>query len=104
MICGGAGGKVIQKCRSIPGPRRSARHTDSPGARHRDGAPFRPPLAVPPAPRAPAGFSNVTARESNVGSTHDGSHAFHMPASLWVAAAHRQAAHAPRGVTTPDRL
>jgi hypothetical protein len=34
---------------------------------------LRPPCVVPPAPRAPVGFSNVTARQSSEGSTKAGS-------------------------------
>ena len=36
------------------------------------GAPLRPPCAVPPAPRPPVGFSNVTARLSSDGSMYAG--------------------------------
>src|SRR3954454_22304622 len=46
----------------------SASTTRSPLRTRRLGAPFRPPWAVPPAPRAPVGFSNVAARESRRGS------------------------------------
>src|SRR2546423_2673271 len=47
-----------------PAPEMSARITRSPGPRMRFGAPLRPPAAVPPAPRAPVGFSNVYDRVS----------------------------------------
>src|SRR5688572_632306 len=52
----------------------SARTTRSPGSRRRLRAPLRPPWAVPPAPRAPVGFSKVAARESRLVSTTSGFH------------------------------
>ena len=75
MTCGGAGGNVIQMWRTVPGPSMSASTTFSPGASTFDGAPLRPPCAVPPAPRAPVGFSKVAARESSVRSIREGIHA-----------------------------
>ncbi len=77
MICdrmrsGRITGIVTQMWRITPGPSRSASTTDSPGCRVLLGAPLRPPWAVPPAPRAPVGFSKVAARESIVGSMKAG--------------------------------
>src|SRR5262245_58236780 len=56
----------------------------------RAGAPLRPPCAVPPAPRPPVGFSNVTARESSRASITEGSSTRHTRRSLVVAPRHRQ--------------
>ena len=68
MTSGGAGGIVIQMWRIVPGPSMSASTTDSPARTRMLGAPLRPPCAEPPAPRAPVGFSKVTARLSSDGS------------------------------------
>ena len=47
-----------------PGPRCRRARPARRAASRRFGAPLRPPCAVPPAPRAPVGFSNVAARAS----------------------------------------
>ena len=60
-------------CVTRPGPSRSHNVTRSPGAIVRIAAPFRPSAAVPPPPRAPVTFSNVTARQSRDGSINAGS-------------------------------
>ena len=72
MRSGRAGGTVSQMWRTTPGPSRSASTTRSPGSMRRFGAPLRPPWAVPPAPRAPVGFSKVAARESRLVSMNAG--------------------------------
>ena len=73
MTSGRAGGNVIQMCRIVPGPSMSASSTVSPAFSCLEGAPLRPPWAVPPAPRAPVGFSKVIARESSERSMREGS-------------------------------
>jgi hypothetical protein len=55
---------VIQKCVRHPAPSNDASVTFSPGRISFHGAPLRPSAAVPPAPRAPVGFSKVAARDS----------------------------------------
>src|SRR5581483_6167230 len=80
MASGAAGGNVIHTWRTVAGPSMSASTTTSPGWTRRLGAPLRPPWAVPPAPRAPVGFSNVMARDSCPCPRCDGSNGNMTPA------------------------
>lgn len=61
----------------------SASTTRSPAPITRLGAPLRPLAVVPPAPRAPAGFSKVMARDSRDESMNDGSMRFVIVA-FWL--------------------